>query len=352
MATMTAYRMVEWGREPEFVEVDVPTPAPDEVLIRMAACGLCHSDLNIMAYEPGAANAQPDSAMHPPFTLGHENAGWIAACGTNVAGLEDGTPVLVSGVHSCGHCSFCVRGLDNLCWRPRSQVTRGVGEDGGLAQYVVAPQREIVPLRSLDPFVAPPLSDAGATSYHAVKTVLPVLVPGATALVLGAGGLGGYAVQYLRAMSPARVVAVDPIAKRREYAREVGADTALSVEEATAEAVRELTGGRGADAVLDFAGTNETLALGAVSAAPLGRHVVCGMGAGSFSAGWHSMIPGCQFSLSLGYTLGELAEVVELAEGGGVRIEAERFSFDRIPDAYESLRSGAVKSRAVVEVAV
>lgn len=351
MATMTAYQMVEWGRDPEFVQVEVPTPGPGEVLIRMAACGLCHSDLNIMAYQPGAANAQPDSAMVPPFTLGHESAGWIAAWGPDATGLEEGAPVLVSGVHSCGHCSFCVRGLDNLCWRPRSQVTRGVGEDGGLAEYVIAPQREIVRLRKLDPMTAPPLSDAGATSYHAVKTVLGALVPGSTALVLGAGGLGGYAIQYLRLMSAARVVAVDPIAERRDYAREIGAEIALSPEEATAEALRELTGGNGADAVLDFAGTDETLAVGAASAAALGRHVVCGMGAGSLSAGWHSMAAGCQFSLSLGYTLGELAEVVELAEGGHVRMEAERFSFERIPDAYESLRKGAVKSRAVVEVA-
>lgn len=351
MATMTAYQMVEWGHEPEFVEVAVPSPGPDEVLVRMSACGLCHSDLNVMAYVPGGDNAQPGSTMQVPFTLGHENAGWIARLGTDVVNLEEGDPVIISGVHSCGRCSFCVRGLDNMCWRPRSQVTRGVGEDGGLAEYVIAPARELVRLRELDPSVAPPLSDAGATSYHAVKGTLPVLVPGSTAVVLGAGGLGGYALQYLRLLSPARVIAVDPIPERREYAEEIGAHESLAPDGSTVEAIREATNGRGAEAVLDFAGTDDTLQTGAAVAAALGRHVVCGMSAGSFSAGWHSMAPGCQFSLSLGYTLSELAEVVVLAEQGSVRIESERFSFDRIPDAYDALRSGAVKSRAVVEVA-
>ncbi len=110
-----------------------------------------------------------------PFTLGHESAGWVEQLGADVHDLELGQPVAVAGIHSCGRCQYCLRGHDNYC--PRGASGRGYGEDGGLAHFLVVPRRELVPLTSLDPRRVGPLTDAGATSYHAVKRALSKLIP-------------------------------------------------------------------------------------------------------------------------------------------------------------------------------
>src|SRR5690554_134408 len=221
---MTAYRLLEWGRPAEFVSVDVPTPGPGQVLLKMAAAGLCGSDLHLLDAPPGFF------PFDPPFTLGHENAGWVVALGPGATRFAEGDAALASSTSSCGYCEPCLGGWDNYCLdsvnmssRMMTMRVRGIGFDGGLAEYVVAPERELVALRNLDPAIAAPLADAGATSYHAVQTALPVLRPGSTAVVIGAGGLGSYAVQYLRLLSPAKVIAVDLSRQRLDYARELGA---------------------------------------------------------------------------------------------------------------------------------
>ena len=238
MSTMTAYQLVEWGAPPEFREVDVPTPATDEVLIRVAGVGLCHSDFLFLDTPPGII------PWELPFTLGHESAGWVEQLGADVDDLELGQPVAVAGIHSCGRCQYCLRGQDNYC--PRGASGRGYGEDGGLAQFLVVPRRELVPLTTLDPRRVGPLTDAGATSYHAVKRAMPKLIPGSAAVVIGAGGLGSYAVQYLRRLTGAQVIAVDLVQQRLDLARELGAHDVLLSDDETPTRVRELTGGLGA----------------------------------------------------------------------------------------------------------
>ena len=204
---MQAYRIVEWEHAPELVEAPVPEPGPGQVLVAVAGNGLCHSDA-LMSQMPGAIGES--IGWKVPFTLGHEIGGRVASFGAGVRGFAEGDPVAVISPSSCGHCAYCVRGEDNNC--ADSLVGRGYGRDGGLATYVlVASTRELVKLTSLDPVAAGPLTDAGATSYHAVKRALPRIHPGGTAVVIGAGGLGSFAVQHLLALSPARVVAIDPV---------------------------------------------------------------------------------------------------------------------------------------------
>ena len=173
---MTVYQLVAWGAPPEFRrKVDVPTPATDEVLIKVAGVGLCDSDFLFLDTPPGII------PWELPFTLGHESAGWVEQLGADVDDLELGQPVAVAGIHSCGRCQYCLRGHDNYCRVCASG--RGYGEDGGLAQFLVVPRRELVPLTTLDPLCrVGPLTDAGATSYHAVKRALPKLIPGSTAV--------------------------------------------------------------------------------------------------------------------------------------------------------------------------
>jgi propanol-preferring alcohol dehydrogenase len=184
--TMQAYRIVEWGHPPELVEAPVPEPGPGQVLVAVAGNGLCHSDA-MMSQMPAAIGEA--IGWQVPFTLGHEIGGRVASLGPGVSGFAEGDPVAVISPSSCGHCPFCVRGEDNNC--ADSLVGRGYGRDGGLASYVlVSSTRELVKLTTLDPVCAGPLTDAGATSYHAVKRALPRIHPGGTAVVIGAGGLG------------------------------------------------------------------------------------------------------------------------------------------------------------------
>ena len=139
-----------------------------------------------------------------PFTLGHENAGWVEKLGPGVAGYSVGDPVLVYGPWGCGHCMNCRMGMENYCENIAEARPGGLGSDGGMAQYLLVPStRLLIPLGSLNPSEAAPLTDAALTSYHAVKRSLHLLGPGSTAVVIGVGGLGQMAVQLLRTLSGA-----------------------------------------------------------------------------------------------------------------------------------------------------
>lgn len=338
--TMTAYQLVAWGEAPEFREIDVPRPARDEVLVRVAGVGLCHSDFLFLDTPPGVI------PWELPFTLGHESAGWVEQLGDDVDDLEPGQPVAVAGIHSCGRCEHCLRGHDNYC--PRGASGRGYGEDGGLANYLVVPRRELVPMRTLDPRRVGPLTDAGATSYHAVKRALPKLVPGSTAVVIGAGGLGSYAVQYLRRLTTARVIAVDLVQQRLDLASELGAHEVLSSDGTTATRVRELTAGKGATAVFDFVGDDVTMAMALGCAANLGTVAIVGAGGGTAKVSWGVLPLECDLFIPMAASIADLHEVIALAEAGELRVEVELFAFEDAPLAYERFRQGDLRSRAVV----
>jgi propanol-preferring alcohol dehydrogenase len=338
--TMAAYQLVGWAEPPEFREVPVPSPARDEVLIKVAGVGLCHSDFLFLDTPPGIIPWQL------PFTLGHETAGWVERLGDGVDDLEPGESVAVAGIHSCGRCEFCLRGQDNYC--PRGASGRGYGEDGGLAQYLLVPRRELVPMQTLDPRRVGPLTDAGATSYHAVKRALPKLVPGSTAVVIGVGGLGSYAVQYLRRLTGAEVIAVDVVEQRLGFARELGAQHVLLSDDTTALQVRELTGGTGATAVFDFVGDDATLAMALACAANLGTVAIVGAGGGSAKVSWGVLPLECDLFIPMAATIADLHEVIALAESGELRIEVELFAFEHTPLAYDRFRNNELKSRAVV----
>ncbi len=347
MATMTAYRLVGWQQPAEFGEVPVPRPGPGEVLVKVAGVGLCHTDLLFLDVGPGAFPYQL------PFTLGHEIAGWAHQLGPGVDDVEIGAPFVVKSRPSCGRCTLCLNGFDNYC--TRHDTGFGSGDDGGLAPFVVVPRRCLVALRTLDPRQAGPLADAGwaladagLTSYHVVKKARSRLVPGSTAVVIGAGGLGGYAVQYLRLLTPARVIAVDVAPLRLELARRFGASETVLSEPSVARSIVQMTGGQGAEAVFDFVGTDQTMELALGAARTLGMVALVGAGGGTARVSWDSVPRECELFIPMGGTLQDLHEVVELAEGGAVHIENELFPFDRTVAAYDRLRAGDLAGRAVV----
>ena len=190
-------------------EVPTPRPGPGQVLVKIAAAGVCHSDLH-----------QQDGSVPPhriPLIMGHENAGWVAELGQGAEGLAEGDPAVVYGGWGCGHCRFCLGGQEQLCDGTR---WAGLGPDGGYADYLLVPAaRHLLPAGRLDLVKAAGLTDAGLSSYRAVKKALPYLRAGSTAVVIGAGGLGQYGVQYLKLMTSATVIAVETSPARQKRQR-------------------------------------------------------------------------------------------------------------------------------------
>jgi alcohol dehydrogenase, propanol-preferring len=336
---MRAYRLNDW-RQPGFDEVAVPTPGPGQVRVRVGGVGLCHSDVLFLESGPGVL------PYEVPFTLGHEIAGWVDLVGADVTDVSPDTPVAISCMSTCGHCTWCLRGADNYC--VDSWHGRGFGLDGGLASYVVVARRDLVPLGVLDPRHGAPLTDAGATSYHAVRRVLPKLGSGSTAVVIGVGGLGGYAVQWLRMLSPARIVAVESRPDRLATALGLGAAEGLAAGDGLSRRLREMVGADGAAAILDFVGTDQTINAAIRNAATLGSVAIVGQYFGTAQLRFGGIAHDCDVFIPQGSTVAELAEVIALAQSGEVVIETEEFGFDDTPAAYERLTAGTLNGRAVV----
>jgi alcohol dehydrogenase, propanol-preferring len=343
---MPAWRLVNFGEPPQLMEVPVPRARGAEVLVRVAGNGLCHSDVGLMDPKLGAP---PFPDWQLPFTLGHEIAGWVAELGETASGFAPGDAVILVATHSDGSCPFCLAGFDNNC--DVASAGRGYGRDGGLAPYVlIGSTRPLIRLQSLDPRTAGPLADAGATSLHAVRRVLPKLKDGSTAIVIGAGGLGSFAVQFLKLLSSARIIAVDLNPERLEYARSLGADECVpGVSGATGSDLLTLTGRRGAEVVLDFVGVDATIAAGLAGVRRTGSFGLVGAGMGRLEQPWLHALPrdGEVFSF-LGSTIADLREVVALAERGLVRNDTELFAFADVPRAYQRLERAQLRGRAVV----
>jgi alcohol dehydrogenase, propanol-preferring len=339
-----AFQLVEWQQQPELREVDVPEPGPGELLIKVGGAGACHSDLHVMEWPAGAL------PYELPFTLGHENAGWIEAVGPGVKGWETGEAVAVYGPWGCGRCRPCRTTLETLCEHSVEigAAGGGLGRDGGMAEYMLIPDsRLLVPLGDLDPREVAPLSDAALTPYHATKLALEKLVPGTSVLVIGVGGLGHMAVQIVQALSPARVVAVDVDAAKRDLALELGAVAAVAAGDDAAAEVLEETGG-GATLVLDCVGTDATIALAAATVRPAGAVMVIGVAGGTFPFKFGAIPFDATITHPYWGSAIELTEVLDLARVGQIQAHVERFPLDRAAEAYQRMREGTLSGRAVI----
>ena len=351
MSTMRAFRVVEWGRPAELVEVPVPEPGPGQVRVRVAGCGLCHSDLTMMAIDATVGEAL---RWQMPFTLGHETAGWVDAVGpgadTGGAATSEGLAVALISPASCGACRWCRRGQENAC--AHGLAGRGYGRDGGLAEYVVVedPARSLVPLASLDPRIAGPLTDAGATSYHAVRRVMPHLSDDSTVVVIGIGGLGAFVVQILRALSEARIVAVDVDPGRLDRALGLGADHAVpGVDRETSRAVRAIVGPDPVDAVVDLVGNDDSLVVGTRLLSPGAALAVVGAGGGTLHKPWFGSLPRDGSVLTFqGSDLADAHGVVRLADEGRLVVDVDPYPLTEASAAYAAMESGTLSGRAVV----
>ncbi|MFJ9626463.1 NAD(P)-dependent alcohol dehydrogenase [Streptomyces sp. NPDC101175] len=337
------YRAI--GAAPEVVTVPDPEPGPGQVLLKVTAAGVCHSDIAVMSWP---AESFPYDL---PLTLGHEGVGTVAALGAGVTGVREGDPVAVYGPWGCGRCAKCAEGKENYCLRADKLGIRppGLGAPGAMAEYLLVDDpRHLVPLDGLDPVAAVPLTDAGLTPYHAIKRALPKLVPGSTAVVIGTGGLGHVAVQLLRALTSARVIALDVSEDKLRLAREVGAHETVLSDANAVRAVRELTAGLGAEAVFDFVGAEPTVRTAGAVAAVEGEVAIVGIGGGTLPVGFGQSAFEVSVHAPYWGSRGELAEVLALARSGAVSVHTETFSLDEAPLAYERLHAGTVKGRAVI----
>ncbi|MBI2895932.1 MAG: alcohol dehydrogenase catalytic domain-containing protein [Deltaproteobacteria bacterium] len=295
----------------------LPRARGQEVVVRVRGAGVCHTDLELAA----------DEEREGASVLGHE-----------IAGEADGIgPVLVYPAWGCGRCAYCRAGDEQLC--PRSEFA-GFGRDGGFAEHVLVPsRRHLFPLGGLDPVRAAVLADAGLTAYRAVRRVRSALRDGGTAIVIGAGGLGQFALQYLRLRTRVKsVVAVDSAPEKRARALDLGADEALAPR-------RGLPAAR---AVLDFVGSDSTLRAGAQALEPGGAFVLVGAAGGTLGFGLETVPADATFLSSISGSLGDLAAVLEHARRGDLDWHVETLPLDRVNDALARLRRGDVLGRLVL----
>ena len=341
---MKAVRFQGVGRSASINEIPKPQVGPGQVLIKIGGAGVCHSDLHIMEEELGFSSG---------FTLGHENAGWVAELGQGVTAFKEGDAVAVYGPWGCGHCHACQLSMENYCenYALLNGMGGGLGFDGGMAEYMLVPAaRLVVPLGSLSPSTAAPLTDAALTPYHAIKRVLPLLHADSTVVVLGVGGLGHMAVQLLRALAPVRIVAGDIDSGKLDQAKKLGASDTVSTRNSdeAAEQILKITGRRGAAFVLDCIGVQPTLELGAKLLGRNSAWTIVGLGGGHHDFHHGSTPYGVQVTIPYWGSRTELMEVIAMARDGFIHVDTTEFPLAEAVDVYKKLKAGQILGRAVL----
>jgi propanol-preferring alcohol dehydrogenase len=271
----------------------------------------------------------------------------VDAIGPGVTGVREGQAQAVYFPWGCGHCGRCAHGSENIC---ESQFTGpGAGAPGGMADYILVDDvRHLVPLGELDPVAVAPLMCAGLTTYHAIRDSLARLTPGTAIVLIGIGGLGHIAIQILRSLSAARIIAVDNHPDKLRHALELGAHDAVMSDPEAAAKIRDITNGLGAAVVLDMVGTDGTLALGVKILARRGDLKIIGVAGGTLPVRFHEMPRDASVSVPYAGTLPELYEVLELAKSGLIKPDIEQVTFANVLDAYERLEHGRLRGRAVL----
>jgi NAD+-dependent secondary alcohol dehydrogenase Adh1 len=311
-----------------------------DVLVEIGGAGLCRTDLHIIE-----GQWAEKSGVELPYTIGHENAGWVRDVGSAVTNVAPGDAVICHPLATCGLCRACRAGDDVHC---ENSKFPGIDSDGGMAEYLATNARSVVKLESgLEPADVAALADAGLTAYHAVRKALPLLRPGGYVVNLGAGGLGHIGVQCLLAMTAAEVIVVDASEPALELARQLGAQHTVLADGDQVAKVQEITKG-GAQVVIDYVGEKGTEAQGIAMLRRAGSYFVVGYGG-------HVDVPTIDIISAeiniIGNLVGsynDLAELMSLAAAGRVKLHTRRYSLDRYAQAIEDLEHGQVRGRAIL----
>ncbi len=348
---MRSYQVCECGAPLRLFESDVPAPQGTQVVMKVLAAGVCHSDLHIWDgfYEIGGGKKLDlvQRGIKLPLTMGHENVGEIVAVGPDAVGVRVGDVRLVNPWIGCGQCKVCERGEENLCLKGQNI---GVFSQGGYATHLLVPHvRHLFDIGKLSPRDAAPLACSGVTAYAALKKVQATL-SSEPVVIIGAGGVGLMGVTLARKMGASEVIAVDIDPAKREAALQAGATRAI--DGAAPDAVKQIhaaTGG-GAWAVLDFVGSSQTANLAIGSIIKGGTVVVVGLFGGDVTIPT-PFLPLRAMTLRGSYvgTHRELAELLELVNRTGLpQVPIRTRPLDEVSDALGDLRAGKVVGRVVL----
>ncbi len=345
MAMMKAARLIKAGEPLSIEEIPVPVPADDEVLVKVAACGLCGTDIHL-------AVVGDIPVARTPITLGHEGAGEIAAVGLNVKNFKLGDRVALLPAACCGACRFCRVGRESLC---EVSSVYGMARDGALAQYIAAPARSVLPLPDGIPFdIAAIVTDGVSTPFHALRSRGRLTV-GESVAVVGCGGLGTHAIILARLMGASFIVAIDPDETARKRATELGADFAIDPKASDpAKALRSRLGRRGVDLSLEFVGHPETVETAVRLLDKAGRAVVVGVGTGKPTLPPLISFVGMEQAVigSFGMDRRDIEDLFALIASGHLdlgRSVSARYPLAKVNDALSRLAS---KDQGVVRLVV
>ncbi|HKE63691.1 MAG TPA: NAD(P)-dependent alcohol dehydrogenase [Micromonosporaceae bacterium] len=339
---MKAVRLHGYHEQPVVAEVAEPTiQGPLDVIVKVGGAGVCRTDLHII-------EGQWDAAMHPwlPYTLGHENAGWVHEVGAAVTNVAPGDTVILHPSPTCGLCRACRAGQDMHC---TNSSFPGLDGDGGMAEYLRTSARACV---KLDPTTQPKdvaaLADAGITAYHAVRKAIPLLYPGTTCAVIGAGGLGHIGIQCLAALTATTIIVVDRNPDALKLAEQLGAAHTVVSDGGHVDAVRDLTGGLGADVVLDFVAEQGAENDGFAMTARGGSYYVIGYGGTLHVPTLDIISTERNIVGNIVGTYNDLAELMVLAQTGRVTLHTRTYPLDAAVDAIADLDAGRVRGRAIL----
>jgi propanol-preferring alcohol dehydrogenase len=349
---MKAARIVKLNEKLEIQQLETPKPKGSQVLVKVQSSGVCHSDIHLWEGYYEGIGGQPlkttDRGVNYPLTPGHEVAGIVDALGEQAEGFSKDDKVLVYPWIGEGLCPACRIGEENLCDKPRSL---GVYMNGGYAEYVLIPSYKYLVKISdgMDIDASATLSCSALTAYGAVKNAN--LKPDDNVVIVGAGGLGLMAIQLAKAVTGARIIAMDLDDKKLEYAKKEGADTTVnSKNEDPIRAIMEFTDKMGADAVIDFVNASKTVESDMQFLRRRARVVLVGLFGGELKLSLVSM-PTRAYKLIGSYTgtISDLIELVSLARRGVIKpVVSNRFKLDQATDALTMLKDGKILGRGVI----
>jgi NAD+-dependent secondary alcohol dehydrogenase Adh1 len=339
---MRAVRLHEYHHQPVVEEVPEPTiSGPLDVIVKIGGAGVCRTDLHII-------EGQWAQAMAPtlPYTIGHENAGWVHEVGAAVTNVGVGDTVILHPTPTCGLCRACRTGDDMHC---SDSSFPGLSHDGGMAEYLLTSARACV---KLEPQTRPEdvaaLADAGITAYHAVRKAIPLLYPGTTAVVIGAGGLGHIGIQCLAALTATKIIVVDRNPDALKLAEQLGAHHTVVADGGQIDAVQDLTGGHGAEVVLDFVAEQGAERDAFQMTRRAGSYFVIGYG-GTVTIPTFDIISTERNIIgNIVGTYNDLAELMVLAQAGKITLHTRTYPLEEAVEALADLDAGRVRGRAIL----
>jgi len=349
---MKAARIVNVNEPLQVQDVQTPKPKDSQILVKVQSVGVCHSDVHVWeGYYEGISGKQlktTDRGVKYPLTPGHEIAGIVDSLGEQVEGFSKYEKVLVYPWVGEGMCPACKIGQENLCDKPRSL---GIYSDGGYAEYVLVPNfKYLVKIGDdMDTDTSAPLACAGLTSYGAIKNAN--LKPDENVVIVGTGGLGLMAIQLAKAVTGARIIAMDIDDKKLEVAKKEGADIIVnSKKEDPVKAIMELTGKLGADVVIDFVNATKTVETDMQFLRRRAKLLLVGLFGGELKLSLVTM-PTRAYKIIGSYTgsLEDMVELVSLAKRGVIKqVVSKRFKLNQAGEALQMLKDGKIVGRGVI----